>query len=75
MAWLRWLAACLFARLPGGKQVASNVQPVLPRADAGQDPNLTRSTKSFRTSNLCLIIYCNIAFTSAAVYRNIILSI
>jgi hypothetical protein len=42
-----------------------------PRADAGQDPNFELEHKSFSSSNVYLIIYCNIAFSSAAVFRNI----
>jgi hypothetical protein len=38
---------------------------------AGQDPNFEQERKEHFVSNVYLIIYCNIAFTSAAIFRNI----
>jgi hypothetical protein len=45
---------------------------VLPTpADAGQDPKFEQEHKSFSSSNVYLIICCNIAFKSVAEFRNL----
>jgi hypothetical protein len=54
---------------------ASLVLVFVPRAGAGQDSILTRSTKNFSSSNVSLIIYCIIVSLILSIFQNITIGV